>query len=439
MAILKRLSWSVKDKDRFAVLVSDLRELNDGLCSLLPVQSRSVFSHALNAEVLSGKSDSAELEVVEEAAGSEYPSLANAARLRATGVGIDQSPQTSAMPLQIKLSRNTITFPEAKMAPNEDLQAGGTKSVAQTRMFATYQEKRHGFASSNISSTVLVEWKPYDFQATGTKAFALALRADGLARLLQNSAGQPGLQTLPLIGYIDDLEDARFGFVFRCPAPRLFGYPSQARSLNWILSSNLKLPALEVRFHLARTLARTLFMFHCAHWLHKDFSSHNVAFASKTETAHDNEEADLTSPFVLGFTYSRPEDHEGISSELRDEDSEEAGLYQHPQLTAFHKCHAAPRYSRLFDIYALGCVLLEIGLWRPLKDLWKPRYRNDPKKWRSRLVDTWVTELRGRCGGTYEEVVRSCFILDEMADSNEAESLSRFCWDVLGKLEGLKV
>lgn len=39
--------------------------------------------------------------------------------------------------------------------------------------------------------------------------------------------------------------------------------------------------------------------------------------------------------------------------------------YQHPD----KRWNPAIRYSRSHDIYSLGCVLLEIGLWEPLDTL----------------------------------------------------------------------
>jgi len=439
MALLKRLSWSIRDKDRFEILVTDLRELNDGLCSILPIQTQVSYRQALNAAVLSGTDDSSKLAAIEQAAEPEYPDIANAARLRAATLGIEEGFQNQLATLQLKLPRGSVKFLAGRMASSDDVQMLGPDISGKCREFALYQGTQHGSTPSIGSSTVVVEWKPYDFQAAGAKAFSIALRADGLARLLQSSAGQADLRMLPLIGYIDDLPEARFGFIFQCPTPRLFGFPNKVKSLNWILTSSPKLPALELRFRLAQNLAKTLFAFHCAQWLHKDFSSHNIVFASRIGATEEVDSADLARPFVLGFKYSRPEDHEGLSSEIRAHESDETHLYQHPKLSALESQNSVPRYCRMFDIYALGCVLLELGLWRPLRSLWKPRYRKEPGNWRTKLVETWATELRGRCGTQYEEVVRYCLRMDEMAGSLEADELSRFCWEIVAKLQELKV
>lgn len=39
----------------------------------------------------------------------------------------------------------------------------------------------------------------------------------------------------------------------------------------------------------------------------------------------------------------------------------------------------------------------------------------------------------------YEEVVRYCLVLDEVTGSHEADELSHFCWEIVAKLQELKV
>jgi hypothetical protein len=48
--------------------------------------------------------------------------------------------------------------------------------------------------------------------------------------------------------------------------------------------------------------------------------------------------------------------------------------YQHPKKIE----DPLIRYSRFFDIYSVGCVLLEIGMWRPLSELVDIKKRGEP-------------------------------------------------------------
>jgi hypothetical protein len=54
----------------------------------------------------------------------------------------------------------------------------------------------------------------------------------------------------------------------------------------------------------------------------------------------------------------------GILSQ-RQNDTTSLDYYQHPS----KRWNPSTRYSRAHAIYSLGCVLLEIGLWRPLEDV----------------------------------------------------------------------
>lgn len=41
-------------------------------------------------------------------------------------------------------------------------------------------------------------------------------------------------------------------------------------------------------------------------------------------------------------------------------------IYQHPDRL---QGESAPRYISTYDVYSLGVVLLEVGLWKPLEDV----------------------------------------------------------------------
>jgi hypothetical protein len=57
-------------------------------------------------------------------------------------------------------------------------------------------------------------------------------------------------------------------------------------------------------------------------------------------------------------------------------------------------------------MFSLGCLLLEIGLWRSLSAYCKPEYlAGDPTVWAARLVQKFVPELGSRCGLRYQNAV----------------------------------
>lgn len=69
---------------------------------------------------------------------------------------------------------------------------------------------------------------------------------------------------------------------------------------------------------------------------------------------------------MVGFEYARLD----ASSEVSEAPSSnpEHDIYRHP-LAVGDACES---FSRVFDIYALGLILLEIALWRPLRKIVSP-------------------------------------------------------------------
>jgi hypothetical protein len=88
-------------------------------------------------------------------------------------------------------------------------------------------------------------------------------------------------------------------------------------------------------------------------------------------------------------------------------------IYRHPDDPKCTGVKDAP-YGPHFDMYSLGLILLEIGLWQPLGDLWKPKYTlNDFKR---RIEDVYIRKLASKCGTAYMQVVRDCFWAADSAE-----------------------
>lgn len=262
--------------------------------------------------------------------------------------------------------------------------------------------------------------------------------------------------------------------------------PPQAKtmtSLATLISSDAPTPDLDVRFRLARTLAVALWSCHSLDWLHKSLCPANVLFFSSSSssssssstaaasTTNGGDKAStsaraLSTPYLAGFESSRPEHLDEMSvappsfsalaltrstsssasvptltpspsqsdtalapdappttpqaTHPRTTTLATALLYRHPSSQGLHR---AP-FRKAFDIYALGLVLLEIGLWRcsvetvasgisgsstSSRRASAGRARNmTPAMLRERVVAGLVPALGARVGGTYRNVVAAC-------------------------------
>ncbi|KAG8684456.1 hypothetical protein FRC08_013677, partial [Ceratobasidium sp. 394] len=166
----------------------------------------------------------------------------------------------------------------------------------------------------------------------------------------------------------------------------LYAFPSVSpssglpRSLSSILSLNI-LPAsakmsrffqpLATRLGLAKEVANAVLFVHIGGLVHKNIHPGTILlFPSVTHKPYD-EDRSLGSAFLVGFTESRIDrggySHAGQRFARGGYSEPEPAeiptkIYEHPNREGLQYT----RYSMLHDIYALGVVLLEIGLWQLL-------------------------------------------------------------------------
>jgi len=174
---------------------------------------------------------------------------------------------------------------------------------------------------------------------------------------------------------------------------------------------------------IAKILTTTYFRLHSVGWLHKSFRSENVLlFESK-----DGNSYDLHTPYVCGFDFSRQDSPteltENVPSTLIERHQDhELSLYRHPDLQVnklarvtnktddgTHEVNSF-RFRKAYDLYSLGIVLLEIGLWYPIKTLCGRK--EIIEEFQARLISDIVPELRYRMGRRYYEVVKRCLTGD---------------------------
>jgi serine/threonine protein kinase len=156
----------------------------------------------------------------------------------------------------------------------------------------------------------------------------------------------------------------RFAFVFDLPSDV---EPKPTTLLQAIENDDPSVrPTLGQRFRIARSLAETLFQFHSVGWLHKSIRSENILLFPHPQNPnddHNRQQIDYSRPYLMGFEFSR--------DILDRSNTEQDGLlkrnlYRHPDRQGSPSDEKDPDrpFTLLHDIYALGVVLLEVGLWR---------------------------------------------------------------------------
>lgn len=107
--------------------------------------------------------------------------------------------------------------------------------------------------------------------------------------------------------------------------------------------------------------------------------------------------------------------------------------YQHPAK------HANPTrlYRHAYDVYSLGILLLEIGLWQQIGDYQKSSKHDDEDQYERRrwICRKYIDDLRWACGDTYANVVLSCLMIDSSDDNMAQASERELCVKLVADLE----
>ena len=231
---------------------------------------------------------------------------------------------------------------------------------------AASHHRKSGFCNGH---KVLVEFKGFILEedcnqnrATPQPSKPTMQRIRQLATILhQNHSARSRL--LRCEGLYRHLSSPAYGLILQYPD----GRTTPPRSLLDILltprsrTHGIK-PPLEIRMNLALTLAVALFQFHAVKWVHKSVRSDNIIFFPRD---HDSSLLDIISePWLIGFEYAR-EDFGFSDNPIGSPFDPSKDLYRHPDTWGL----PTVRFAKKYDIYSLGVVLLEVGLWQSIRQL----------------------------------------------------------------------
>lgn len=171
----------------------------------------------------------------------------------------------------------------------------------------------------------------------------------------------PSFHCLPCLGYLHDQSSERYGIAYRVNEPgQVGGVESSFTSLRGIMEKQDPI-SLNWRLKVAKDLAETVLQIHTAGWLHKAIRSDNIIFLAPKVEVQDKDQKSRT--VIVGYGYARADTAQSAAryTELPDNDKG-FDLYRHPSARGDDRM----TYEKRFDMYSLGCVLLELALWKPL-------------------------------------------------------------------------
>jgi hypothetical protein len=351
--VLKRLRWAVMGRDQAVAIINDIADLVAKLNRLLDSADREKqirMDDILLRDILSRSSTASEVEQIQQilASGSSSndSTLQGAATLKQIRlmIGADTrddevktgKPQQGLvqMPVIRKLKPKKLT----SYVPERPLDYMGME-------LARYEEK-----------PVLVEWK-----SIPSSIWADMLpQVKRLAAMLASPAGKD-CQSLLCVGSLPWEERDLCALVYTMPADAMQGIRA-IRTMSDLLREQRHL-SLGRRFEIATSMARAVLQLHTAGWLHKSLRTDNIIFFGPQDAT--SEDFLQSTPYLAGFDYARPDTATAAAFTQLPDTEPLNELYRHPQARGVGR----ESYRKQFDVYALGCILLEIGMWKPLPDI----------------------------------------------------------------------
>ncbi|KAF1817348.1 hypothetical protein P152DRAFT_510600 [Eremomyces bilateralis CBS 781.70] len=420
-----RANWVIDDPEKFEVLLKDLRALNDRLEKLFPPSHVGLYRRSWTSELLLQTHDTGHLEILASATDGPYPYLNNLVHLKQLRINMAMGHPFPVLSSQLSVPRKQI-WARGMDVPIEKQPQRASGLFKKLDLSGNYHPPGSN-QTRHMDVPILIDWIPYDTEKKGilNKEIrdALHRRIDDLARLLYScNSRNPDLHMLDCLGYTDDARFNRFGIIHACPvvfttldtaSSKRAQFPTLHTMMN---GANKSAPELDVRFRLASILATTLWSFHSLDWLHKSYCCHNIIFFGSPTSGHH----DLSAPYVLGLDSSRQHDFtEMIYDPMHGTGNEEVLMYRHPESMGVWK----KSFHKGFDIYALGLLLLEIGMWKTLE--WKSQYSGAREEFKANVLQNEVPALGAKTGTRYHRLVFECLQIAAGIDHTTADGYYR--------------
>ncbi|KAL8372347.1 hypothetical protein RB595_001917 [Gaeumannomyces hyphopodioides] len=368
------------DKPKFEKLLERLKYFNDSLEGFLSFR---------------------ELRMLQQSLPSGLVPQAGADDLRELSSSSQQLLALCAAAKSIKLTTTVGTAGIPTVEPKELAGVRDTEKLLGVAIRGSAFRPR----AAGRTDEVVIDYKQYNQSLTSDQRMEVLKRLKALYLLFNHLAkiNTDEFRLLPCVGLLQNPTNSTRldGFVFQHPAQGL----ERPESLHQVLRGNLTVP-LGNRFRLAQKLASALFLLHSSEWLHKNIRSQNILFFRKKSDVNASSTEYITSPYLIGFSFARPDQAGEASMERPDSGPGRLDHYRHPNF--------AQGSTRKNDIYSLGVLLCEIGLWRSVDKMCgddlkgKGKHIADEQDVRGHLLDACRKVLPSKVGTIYTAVVQRC-------------------------------
>lgn len=351
--VFKRLRWAAMGREQADAIINDIADLVTKLYRLLDSVDRERqvrTDEILLRDILSRSSTASEVEQIQQILASSPSSNNNTLQAAATLKQIRLIIGADTRDDEVKTGKT-----QQAMAPVINIQKLKPKRLASYVPDKPLSYEGMEFARYK-GDPVLVEWK---FVPSNSWTDMLP-QVKRLAAMLASPEGKD-CQSLLCLGYLPWEERELYALMYTIPRDTTRGRWS-LKTLSDLLVEQRHL-SLGRRFEIATKMTQAVLQLHTAGWLHKSLRSNHIIFLAP-KGASPSEFLQST-PYLIGFEYARPDTAKAAAFTQLPDTEPLNDLYRHPEARGVRR----ESYRKQFDVYALGCVLLEIGMWQALPDV----------------------------------------------------------------------
>ena len=371
---IRRLRWAVIDKPKLESLLEEVRHLIQCLWDVLAFEDRRFIRDSLDRllrnKIASDPSGS-DLDAVSQLDCDSENAISSASGFKQSLISLKKD-HAANLPAKKNITRAQQLKPLKLKSGLLDVNAGLS---GQEREIVTYD-----------GMTVIVEFKQLSNDPKLKEK--IVFRLENLAILL-NSVTHPSFHSLRCLGIVRRMNT--YILVFAMPTPLGLDLGQvQCLSLEQLRKQGYQ-TRQDVLLLWALKIAETVLQLHTAGWLHKNIRPSSVSFivfnrtnlldtrgisdviwsvSAKADLSKDDgpnnddlgiQQSRIVGPFLSNY---------GSAREISPTAFSEPGFiaaddaYRHRSVQSPMKRSFRPE----FDVYALGLVLLEIGLWRSLEE-----------------------------------------------------------------------
>ncbi|KAI0547663.1 hypothetical protein F4679DRAFT_586334 [Xylaria curta] len=268
-----------------------------------------------------------------------------------------------------------------------------------SRSEVSHMLKSHDVLHTNdtVEGSAIAEVKEYGPYINPAELPGLAARVALLADLL-GTPKSTGFRALKCFHWENRTLEHKFVLYFEVPEGYALG-DNNYQTLHSVIrtATSATRPSMDSRMAIALGISKAIQKWHSVGWVHQGINSHNILFFRSKITG----ELDYHHPFLHGFDFARPNFDRSIGFAM---DDIAFNVYRHPS----RQGTVRQGHRKIHDLYSLGVVLLEIGLWQTAKSMLNLLKQYEPCEIKELLQSSCSGRLAHYAGVSFQSAVASC-------------------------------